>query len=104
MANASPKTPALCSDSQTNCGTAVINPAKAAPAPRATMTAGNTQQIKVPPLANKVRKLIPTFRRSGAFASDSSFMVSHALANIVERRVGAANGDHRVARVRDGLA
>lgn len=68
IAKASPNTPALCSESQINCGTAVTSPAKAAPAPKATMTAGNTQQISVPLLATKVSSVTPTLRRSGALA------------------------------------
>jgi hypothetical protein len=83
--SAKPNTHSLRSDSQTNCGTADTNPAKAAPAPNDTITAGSTQQINVPPLAISVRKLTPTFLRSGAFASETSFMTSRSFTDLIQR-------------------
>lgn len=84
MPNATPNTTALCSDSQISCGTAVTNPASAAPAPKATITAGSAQQIKVPPLASRVTAATPKLRRKGACATSTSFMGRYPLANGVQ--------------------
>lgn len=51
-AAALPNTRILCSLSQMSCGTAVTRPARAAPAPSATSTAGRTQQSRVAELAS----------------------------------------------------
>lgn len=48
------KTPVLCSENHTICGTVAMSDDSAAPAPIATNSAGNAQQISVPPLANNV--------------------------------------------------
>jgi len=42
---APPKTPALCSDSQTSCGNVDTSPTSVAPAPIETRAAGSTQHI-----------------------------------------------------------
>lgn len=44
----------LCVENQINCGKALKNPAKAAPAPTVTNSAGKAQQIKVLLLHNNV--------------------------------------------------
>src|ERR1700733_14711684 len=49
---ATPNTNGLCSLNHMSCGMAVTRPASAAPAPSATRTAGNTQQIRVAELVS----------------------------------------------------
>ena len=48
IAPAMPNTSALCSESQTICGTADTNVDSAAPAPMVTSSTGKAQQISVP--------------------------------------------------------
>src|SRR5688572_17945535 len=103
IANARPNTPALCSDSQINCGTAVTSPAKAAPAPNATIAAGSTQHTSVPLLASNASNATPRLRFSGTCAR-ASLMGLGPLANGIERLGGPADLHDGVAGIGDGLA
>ena len=96
---------ALCSDSQTSCGTAVTSPASAAPAPSATITAGSTQHTRVPRWRAGSARTTPRLRRSGALASMASVIgASPACGCASSECVGATDGDHRVAGVGHRLA
>lgn len=64
-AAAVPNTSALCALSQISCGKALTNPAKAAPAPSATSTAGRTQQRSVATLDRSAVAVSAALRRNG---------------------------------------
>jgi hypothetical protein len=53
-----PKLSSLCSDNQMSAGKLLARPARDAPAPRATISAGRAQHSKVELLANNARRLV----------------------------------------------